>query len=641
MSPINKILKTTLICVLTMAASLNTVKAQNWMFGVSAAGNLNYMSGTTQRLDNAYFVPTAFHKGTAIKPFGSLLLEYNPGKTFGGILNVGYDGRGVKFDDVIAPCNCPATLKTNLSYITVEPSLRINAGKTDFFFFLGPRVAFNLDKDYQYTQLKQDDRAGEFSAINTTIFSGQVGAGYDYLISSPASKTAVMLAPFISYHPYFGQDPRTIESMSLTTVRAGVALKFGKARKSDLVEVNPVVVPIRQVGFSVRPPKMGATEQEVSETFPLLNYVFFDKESNAIPSRYIVLSKVDAGNFRESQLQTAQTLSTSGRSSRQLNVYYNILNIIGDRLRTNPNSTIDLSGASDNGPEEGKLFAQEIKEYLVSTFDINEARITTQGRIKPLVPSEQPGGTQELVLLKQGDRRVDITSTSPELSSEVGGDLMRPINIQSKIQDPMDSQLIFNVDGASDLLKSYTVDVSDGSGNVKTYGPYYSDKAGVSGQTILGTNKQGNYLVTMNGITKSGELVKKEAKVQLVSQNDVIKKGYRYSILFDFDKTKTIASYEKFLDEVVSPLITDGSRVIIHGHTDIIGSEEYNHTLSHDRAMEAQKILEKSLKNSGKRNVTFKTEGFGEILNQAPFENALPEERFYNRTVIIDITSSN
>jgi outer membrane protein OmpA-like peptidoglycan-associated protein len=624
-----------------MAASLNTVKAQNWMFGVSAAGNLNYMSGTTQRLDNAYFVPTAFHKGTAIKPFGSLLLEYNPGKTFGGILNVGYDGRGVKFDDVIAPCNCPATLKTNLSYITVEPSLRINAGKTDLFFFLGPRVAFNLDKDYQYTQLKQQDRAGEFSAINTTIFSGQVGAGYDYLISSPASKTAVMLAPFISYHPYFGQDPRTIESMSLTTVRAGVALKFGKARKSDLVEVNPIVVPNRQVGFSVRPPKMGATQQEVSETFPLLNYVFFDKESNAIPSRYIVLSKVDAGNFRESQLQTAQTLSTSGRSSRQLNVYYNILNIIGDRLRTNPNSTIDLSGASDNGPEEGKLFAQEIKEYLVSTFDINEARITTQGRTKPLVPSEQPGGTQELVLLKQGDRRVDITSTSPELSSEVGGDLMRPINIQSKIQDPMDSQLIFNVDGASDLLKSYTVDVSDGSGNVKTYGPYYSDKAGVSGQTILGTNKQGNYLVTMNGITKSGELVKKEAKVQLVSQNEVIKKGYRYSILFDFDKTKTIASYEKFLNEVVSPLITDGSRVIIHGHTDIIGSEEYNHTLSHDRAMEAQKILEKSLKNSGKRNVTFKTEGFGEILNQAPFENALPEERFYNRTVIIDITSSN
>jgi outer membrane protein OmpA-like peptidoglycan-associated protein len=425
--------------------------------------------------------------------------------------------------------------------------------------------------------------------------------------------------------------------MSLTTVRAGVALKFGKARKSDLVEVKPVVVPNREVGFSVRAPKKVSTEQEVSETFPLLNYVFFDKESNAIPSRYIVLSKTDAKDFKESQLQTAQTLNTTGRSSRQLNVYYNILNIIGDRMRINPNSTIDLSGASDNGPEEGKLFAQEIKQYLVSMFDINEARITTQGRTKPLSPSEQPGGTQELTLLKQGDRRVDITSTSPELSLVVGGNMMKPVNIQSKIQDPLDSHLMFNVNGATDLLKSYTIDVSDGTGNVKTYGPYYSDMASVSGNTILGANKQGNYLVTMNGITKSGGLVKKEAKVQLISQNEVTKKGYRYSILFDFDKTKTIASYEKFLSEVVSPLVTDGSTVIIHGHTDVIGSEEYNHNLSHDRAMEAQKILEKSLKNSGKKNVIFQTIGFGEELDNAPFENALPEERFYNRTVIIDI----
>jgi len=46
------------------------------------------------------------------------------------------------------------------------------------------------------------------------------------------------------------------------------------------------------------------------------------------------------------------------------------------------------------------------------------------------------------------------------------------------------------------------------------------------------------------------------------------------------------------------------------------------------------------LSNSGKKNVTFETYGFGEDTKQAPFENNLPEERFYNRTVIIDISSS-
>jgi hypothetical protein len=50
-----------------------------------------------------------------------------------------------------------------------------------------------------------------------------------------------------------------------------------------------------------------------------------------------------------------------------------------------------------------------------------------------------------------------------------------------------------------------------------------------------------------------------------------------------------------------------------------------------------KKIIERAVLNAGKRNVTFETIGYGEDLNQSPFENNLPEERFYNRTVIIDI----
>ena len=33
----------------------------------------------------------------------------------------------------------------------------------------------------------------------------------------------------------------------------------------------------------------------------------------------------------------------------------------------------------------------------------------------------------------------------------------------------------------------------------------------------------------------------------------------------------------------------------------------------------------------------FEITGFGEDSNYAPFKNEFPEERFYNRTVIIDI----
>jgi hypothetical protein len=78
-------------------------------------------------------------------------MEYRPGSIWGGSLNIGYDGRGGKFNGVIAPCDCPATLKTNVSYLTIEPSLRLGSATSNLYFFAGPRVGINLKKDFAYT----------------------------------------------------------------------------------------------------------------------------------------------------------------------------------------------------------------------------------------------------------------------------------------------------------------------------------------------------------------------------------------------------------------------------------------------------------------------------------------------------------
>ena len=98
-----------------------------------------------------------------------------------------------------------------------------------------------------------------------------------------------------------------------------------------------------------------------------------------------------------------------------------------------------------------------------------------------------------------------------------------------------------------------------------------------------------------------------------------------------------MATYEKVIADFVTPLIPDNGTVVIHGHTDIIGEEEYNYNLSHERAQDAQSIIERAVSKSGKRGVTYETLWFGEDLQYAPFDNNLPEERFYNRSVIIDI----
>ncbi|MEJ2880683.1 OmpA family protein [Pedobacter sp. GR22-6] len=637
---INKNKAALIICSLLIILSQSAAFAQytqpKWWFGVSGAANLNFYSGTTQRLDNSLIVPTAFHKGNGVRPFGSILIEYRPASVLGFMLNLGYDGRGGKFDDVVAPCNCPATLETNLSYITVEPSLRLGIPKSNLFFFAGPRVAFGLQKGFEYTQLKQEDKEGDFSEMNTTVFSGQVGMGYDFPITSVNSKISASLSPFVSYHPYFGQDARNIESWSVSTVRAGIALKFGRAVK--VKEQAPVAaVPARDITFTVRAPKSIPLKRLVSETLPLRNSVFFNEGSTSIPTRYVLLTNSQASAFQEVSLQNEQTPNIDGRSARQLNVYYNILNILGDRMRANTSATISLTGSSANGPAEGKVFAETIKQYLVSVFGIDASRMATVGRTKPVIPSEQPGGTKELVLLREGDRRVDITSASPELLMEVGGGMMKPVQILATQVDPLDSHVIFNVNGANTVLKSWTLALTDESGTMKRYGPFTREQESMTGTSILGSNKSGTYKVVMEGESKSGLPIRKEATVALVRQEETIDKGYRYSILFDFDKSTSIASYDKFLTEVVSPLITSGSTVIVHGHTDVIGEEEYNQKLSTSRATATQRVIQKALTNAGKINVTFETFGFGEDVNRTPFENNFPEERFYNRTVIIDI----
>ncbi|MGZ3820788.1 MAG: OmpA family protein, partial [Mucilaginibacter sp.] len=577
-------------------------------------------------------------KGKGVRPYGSLLMEYRPGRIWGVMLNVGYDGRGAKLDDVVAPCNCPATLKTDMSYVSIEPSVRLGFNKTDLYFFAGPRVALGLQKGYSYTQLRQPNTNGDLSAMHNTLFSGQVGVGYDIPISSTKSATKVSLSPFVSYHPYFGQEPRSIESLSVSTVRMGIALKFGKGHKA-IIKDAPIVVAaaIPEIIFSVRAPKAVPLKREVSETLPLLNAVFFDEGSTEIPARYITLTKDQASGFKEETLQKGPSENMAGRSAGQLNVYHNALNILGDRLRSNPGATISLIGASAKGPRDAKAFAESIKLYLVTAFGIDGSRITTQGNFKPQPPSAQPGGTKELVLLHAEDRRVDIESTSPELLLEVGGGMMKPVQYTSVQTDPMDSHVVLTVDSAKELLKSWSIEVTDSKGIVQHYGPFTNVQESVPGTTILGDSPDGDYKIVMVAETKTGSTVRKEGTVHLIRQDNVVPKGLRYSIVFDFDKAKTIDSYTKFLTEVVSPLISDGSTVIIHGHTDNVGDGDYNQKLSVNRAQQTQKIIENAITKLGRNDVKFETFGFGEEQSHSPFENNLPEERFYNRTVIIDI----
>jgi outer membrane protein OmpA-like peptidoglycan-associated protein len=598
-----------------------------WWFGGAVGPNFNSYSSD---INSSQFYPPgfagpiattpAFTKGSGAGVFLSPLLEYRPDPVWGGMLMLGFDGRGGSFTDVSGG-GVTRTLRSSLNYISLEPSVRATPFAVPLYFYAGPRLGFAVAKSYTFTESGGPEFSGDWTGSRGTVLGAQVGAGYDIPISDPNASTQIELSPFVAFH--FGQGPRSEESWTLTTLRAGLALKFGSSSEARRTASG-------EVQFSVRAPKLIPVERKVKETFPMRNCVFFDEGSNSLPPRYVTLTREQATSFREEQLVQPEPKDLSGRSRRQLTVYHNLLNVLGDRMRRHPSATIRLSGASEQGASNGRELADAVKRYLVDLFGIDGGRIVTEGRTKPEIPSMQSGATRELELVRPEDRRVDISSPSPEL--------LEPDQIISLQEDPLDSDVLFSVAGAEDVLASWSIIATDENGAVKRFGPFTSTEERVSGRAILGDRLQGKYTVVLDGITKSGQSIQKEETMRLVrSDQPEEEPGLRFSILFEFDQSKTVATYERFLSGTVAPLIPAGGSVIIHGHTDIVGEESHNLKLSRDRAQETMAILQRELAKAGKRNVKFDTYGFGEDVRRAPFDNRLPEERFYNRTVIIDI----
>ncbi|MFV5701249.1 OmpA family protein [Flavobacterium sp. XS2P12] len=620
----------------------------SWFFGVAGGANFNFYEGSTHQLNAGFTPPATFHEGDGVGLFIAPLLEYRPADSrWGVMLQAGYDSRKGSFDQVKTACDCPADLSTDLSYITVEPSVRFAPFKSNFYLYGGPRLAFNLDKSFTYQlginpafpdQAPSPAVTGEFSEIEKTILSMQIGAGYDIPLSSDNNKTQFVLSPFVSFQPYFGQNPRATETWNITTIRAGVALKLGQGQN---IQQSTDMLQDREVQFSVNSPANIPGERRMTEIFPLRNYVFFNDGSTEIPNRYVLLTKDQVKDFKEDQLEVFAPKNLSDRSKRQMTVYYNVLNILGDRMQKNPAATITLVGSSEKGPADGLAMAESIKTYLVNVFVINPSRITTKGQNKPNIPSEQPGATLELVLLREGDRRVSIESNSPDLLMEFqsGPDTpLKPVQIVASQEAPVESYVTFNNKGANETLSSWSLQIADEQGKVQSFGPYTQEEVSIPGKSILGNRSEGDYKVKMIGQTKSGKIVEKETPVHMVLWTPAkMEEGMRYSIIYEFNKSKAIAIYEKYLTEVVTPKIPVGATVIIKGHTDIIGEEIHNQDLSLARANDVKNILESGLSKAGRNDVKFEVLGYGEDENRSPFENKTPEERFYNRTVVIDI----
>lgn len=406
-------------------------------------------------------------------------------------------------------------------------------------------------------------------------------------------------------------------------------------------DIYAVSVADMDIKFDVFPPIKNLIQQKIREFFPIRNYVFFNPYQTDIANRYSLLKKDQVTQFIEEQLSENTDKDIATRGKRQMFVYYNLLNIIGARMRENPSATITLVGSSDNGPTESLLMAKSVKRYLTDIFEINHNNIFIEGRIKPVVPSEQPGGKIDLKLLREGDRRVTIETNYPTILKEFEIESPKSkkfLSHQNEIQDNL-THFSFSVSTEKKSIESWLLQIKDDSNHLKQFGPYTENQIFLSQDSIVGTNfNSGNYTAKMIAKTKSGVEITRNAVFNITPiLTQAISDILRFSIIFEFDDAKSVEIYKQFLTETVTPKIPYGATVVLNGYTDIIGEDEHNNNLSLRRMKSVKKIIEELLYKAGRNDVVFDEHWHGGNTVIFPFANRLPEERFYNRTVFIDI----
>jgi outer membrane protein OmpA-like peptidoglycan-associated protein len=620
------------VLVLTSAVFMHAGEPV-WWVGAAGAANLNFYGGMTQNLNPAVTTLTPFREGFGAGLYLAPVVEYRPDPVWGAILQVGYDERRGDFFEVTCPCGEQSTLSAKPAYLSIEPSLRFAPFAGGLHLFAGPRLAFLAPwgdpRAFQYHRKGISTTEGEFDAMREVIFSGHAGVGYDLVWAPANGRRRVQIAPFVSFHPHFGQAPRETDYWGIATLRVGAVLKFGR------VKPGPAHGP--DIRLSVRAPARVVVRRRIHETFPLRNYVFFEAGSSGLPARYVTLTVAQASSFREEHLQDSLPARATGRSVRQITVYRNLLNILGDRMRRNPGATITLTGLFAQRPEEGRERAEAVRHYLIETFGIDGARIAVAERAQPPLPSGR--SYEELKMLGDENQRVEIQSQSREMLVQIGEGanfMLKPVEIDGETAGA--DSVIFTASGAESLASWWLeiLDAADTAVPPRRIGPFIGRRAAVPAAPLLGDRPRATFMATLTA-AQTGVSVRRSVSFALFQRNHGIDQTTRFAILFDIDQARAVSSYERFLTEVVASRVADSGGVMIRGRTDIVGERDYNLALSRGRAESVQRILEAATAARGRRGVSFRPTWSGEDPKQAPFGNTTPEERNYNRTVIIDI----
>lgn len=673
--------KTLLILTAVLLIAGNSLLSQeetserNIRIGMFGAGAMNMHSGQFSSYDGMNICGT-FEDGTGIGwmagnsievPFGKNLSFFGRAffhKADGDFVSSPKDQPRVSLDDgTLVYLTTEHQLDVSLDYIQIE-ALGAYYVSDKVYLALGPGVA--IPTHASYTQVEEIQQPFGITFRNGESTRQIASANFD---DNPNTETNLR----ITVHALIGADFSIAENLylspeagyifpftnvlsdndwSVSTFHAGLVLKYelGSPEKVVVKETAPEPEQVTKPKFTPSPiasikaksllengtmlefGQVTVTEENNNNYVPILPYLFFDAGDSELLNRYITLSSSEIKNFDESTLQDSV-----------LAVYHNMLNIVGSRMQKNTNANITVTGCvepADDGANLNKLAssrAQRVKDYLVNIWGISAERIITQSRELP-----EKISNRNVAEGRQENRRVELSSSSSEI--------LEPVRLITHNSEVSPKSIVMQPNVKYDEnLKSWDVEANY-MDNTQLWKKSGNGSPSSSMQWNLDRNKiielarkdvQGNHIsVKLKVVDNEGNSDEASTAVPIFYEKkskyydgEIVKDSVveRYNLIFfDYDMPLINEENENTFKAILNRINTNSS-VSITGFTDKLGTDEYNNQLSIDRA----KSVEAAIKERVVPEKIF-SKGVGETLI---YDNDLPEGRFYNRTVIVEITT--
>lgn len=361
-------------------------------------------------------------------------------------------------------------------------------------------------------------------------------------------------------------------------------------------------------------------ETVVTETYPLLPYIFFDSTSAALRERY--KPDVNIATFSENALPK-QTLT----------IYYNALNILAQRLKQNPTAKLTITGTTDGrelptAAQRKKLAddrAKAVASYLTTVWSIPAERLTVIGSDIPVMQSN-PMYAEGL----EENRRVEFASETPALLAPV---------VHSKFMEytPVQNKQQFSVKALRpERARAWDSKVAkNGITLAQLSGTALPERISYELDSAVMV-KLGGDIKTRDSLAGSLSVLQDDgSSVQALCAFPIIKSLNKFElsrlslIVFDFDRARINDHNRTMMERFVKEAIQPDSKVFITGSTDRLGELSYNMSLSQNRADATKNYL---LELNPASTVEY-ARGIG--ASKLPYDNNLPEGRYYCRTVSI------